>query len=129
MLLSAGETSFLYEWPTKTCPVGVGAFPLTAGAAFVLAEPPARTTVACTRTATASSPTTTEDVHLHRKAAVKVLGQELADDDRFRRRFLLESQLAASLEHPHIVSIYAAGEEGDVLFLAMKWSRATTCAS
>jgi ABC-type transport system substrate-binding protein/class 3 adenylate cyclase/tRNA A-37 threonylcarbamoyl transferase component Bud32/streptogramin lyase len=62
-----------------------------------------------------------EDVHLKRKAAIKVLAHELADDDRFRRRFLLESQLAASLEHPHIVSIYAAGEERDVLFLAMKY--------
>lgn len=63
----------------------------------------------------------TEDVHLHRKAAVKVLGPELAEDDRFRQRFLLESQLAASLEHPHIVPIYAAGEQGEVLFLAMKY--------
>src|SRR5947199_6936980 len=62
-----------------------------------------------------------EDVHLRRKVAIKVLARELADDDRFRRRFLLESQLAASLEHPHIVPIYAAGEEGDVLFLAMKY--------
>jgi ABC-type oligopeptide transport system substrate-binding subunit/class 3 adenylate cyclase/streptogramin lyase/predicted Ser/Thr protein kinase len=62
-----------------------------------------------------------EDVHLRRKAAVKVLGPELADDDRFRRRFLLESQLAASLEHPHIVPIYAAGEENEALFLVMKY--------
>jgi serine/threonine-protein kinase len=62
-----------------------------------------------------------EDAHLHRKAAVKVIGRELAGDDRFRRRFLLESQLAASLEHPHIVPIYSAGEEDDALFLAMKY--------
>ena len=62
-----------------------------------------------------------EDVHLRRKVAVKVLGPELADDDRFRRRFLLESQLAASLDHPHIVPIYAAGEEDEVLFLAMRY--------
>jgi serine/threonine protein kinase len=62
-----------------------------------------------------------EDVHLRRKAAVNVLASGLADDDRFRRRFLLESQLAASLEHPHIVPIYAAGEEGHVLVLAMKY--------
>jgi serine/threonine-protein kinase len=62
-----------------------------------------------------------QDPHLQRKVAIKVLGSELADDDRFRRRFLLESQLAASLEHPHIVPIYAAGEENDVLFLAMKY--------
>jgi len=62
-----------------------------------------------------------EDLHLRRKTAIKVLAREFADDERFRRRFLLESQLAASLEHPHIVPIYAAGEEGDVLFLAMKY--------
>jgi ABC-type transport system substrate-binding protein/class 3 adenylate cyclase/tRNA A-37 threonylcarbamoyl transferase component Bud32 len=62
-----------------------------------------------------------EDVHLKRKVAVKVLAREYAEDERFRRRFLLESQLAASLEHPHIVPIYAAGEEGDLLFLAMKY--------
>src|SRR5436305_14164408 len=62
-----------------------------------------------------------EDVHLRRKVAVKVLAGELADDDRFRRRFLVESQLAASLEHPHIVPIYAAGEADEVLYLAMRY--------
>jgi serine/threonine protein kinase len=62
-----------------------------------------------------------EDVHLKRRSAIKVLGPELAEDERFRRRFLLESQLAASLDHPHIVPIYAAGEEQDVLYLAMKY--------
>ena len=63
----------------------------------------------------------TEDVHLQRKVALKVLAPELSGDERFRRRFLLESQLAASLEHPHIVPIYAAGEVDDVLYLAMKY--------
>ena len=52
-----------------------------------------------------------EDVHLRRKAALKVLAPSSPSDERFRQRFLLESQLAASLEHPHIVPIYAAGEE------------------
>src|SRR4051812_1503305 len=61
-----------------------------------------------------------QDVHLQRKVAVKVLARELAGDERFRRRFLVESQLAASLEHPHIVPIYAAGEDDRVLYLAMK---------
>ena len=63
----------------------------------------------------------TEDVHLRRKVALKLLAPELSDDERFRRRFLLESQLAASLEHPHIVPIYGAGEVDGVLYLAMKY--------
>jgi ABC-type transport system substrate-binding protein/class 3 adenylate cyclase len=63
----------------------------------------------------------TEDNHLRRKVAVKVLAPELVEDERFRHRFLLESQLAASLEHPHIVPIYGAGEADENLFLAMKY--------
>jgi len=62
-----------------------------------------------------------EDVHLRRKVAVKVLAPELAADERFRKRFLVESQLAASLDHPNIVPIYAAGEEGGLLYLAMRY--------
>jgi serine/threonine-protein kinase len=62
-----------------------------------------------------------EDVHLGRKVAVKVLAPELAADERFRKRFLVESQLAASLDHPNIVPIFAAGEEGGHLYLAMRY--------
>jgi serine/threonine-protein kinase len=62
-----------------------------------------------------------QDQHLQRKAALKVLAPELAADDRFRKRFLTESQLAASLDHPNIVPIYAAGEEGGLLYLAMRY--------
>jgi class 3 adenylate cyclase/predicted Ser/Thr protein kinase len=63
----------------------------------------------------------TEDAHLRRKVALKVLAPEYVRDERFRRRFLLESQLAASLEHPHIVPIYGAGEADEVLYLARKY--------
>lgn len=62
-----------------------------------------------------------EDIHLRRKVAVKVLTPELAADERFRKRFLVESQLAASLDHPNIVPIYAAGEDGGLLYLAMRY--------
>ena len=62
-----------------------------------------------------------EDAHLRRPVALKVLTTDLAGDERFRRRFLLESQLAASLEHPHIVPIYTAGEDDGSLFLAMRY--------
>ena len=51
-----------------------------------------------------------EDLRLKRKVALKLLAPELAADDRFRDRFLVESELAAGLEHPNIVPIYSAGE-------------------
>ena len=62
-----------------------------------------------------------EDVALQRRVALKVLLPELARDERFRERFLRESRLAAALEHPHIVPIYAVGESDGVLFLAMRY--------
>ena len=58
---------------------------------------------------------------LGRKVALKVIAPELAQDERFRERFLRESRIAASLDHPHIVPIYQAGEDDGVLFLAMRY--------
>src|SRR5213079_3679799 len=59
-----------------------------------------------------------EHVRLGRPAALKLLTPALGEAD-FSDRFLRESQLAASLDHPSIVPIYDAGEEGDVLYIAM----------
>src|SRR6266508_872210 len=58
---------------------------------------------------------------LGRRAALKVLSPELADDDGFRERFIRESQLAASLEHPGIIPIYDADERDGVLYIAMRY--------
>jgi Protein kinase domain len=55
------------------------------------------------------------------EVALKVLLPELAADERFRQRFLRESQLAQSLEHPHVVATMAAGEEGGLLYLVMAY--------
>ena len=44
-----------------------------------------------------------------------------ASDQRFRERFLRESELAASLEHPNVVRTLTAGEEDGRLFLAMEY--------
>jgi hypothetical protein len=59
-----------------------------------------------------------EHVRLGRAAALKLLTPGLGHAD-FRERFLRESKLAASLDHPNIVPVYDAGEEGDVLYIAM----------
>jgi serine/threonine protein kinase len=44
---------------------------------------------------------------------------ELAGDELFRRRFLRETELAASLHHPNIVPTLALDEENGSLYLAM----------
>ncbi|MDQ4005499.1 MAG: protein kinase, partial [Actinomycetota bacterium] len=56
-----------------------------------------------------------------RRVALKVLAPSLVADERFRRRFERESQMAASLDHPNIVPIYEAGEDAGVLFIAMRY--------
>src|SRR5262245_33746822 len=55
------------------------------------------------------------------RVALKLLSPELAHDERFRRRFLRESQLAATLDHPNVVRTLAAGEDDGVLYLAMDY--------
>jgi Protein kinase domain len=62
-----------------------------------------------------------EHVRLGRRVALKLLSPELAGSERFRDRFLRESRLAASLDHPNIVPIYDADEVDDVLFIAMRY--------
>src|SRR5712671_6801333 len=60
------------------------------------------------------------DLALDRNVALKLLAPELAQDMRFRERFLRESRLAASLDHPAIVPIYDAGEVAGRLYIAMR---------
>jgi YVTN family beta-propeller protein len=62
-----------------------------------------------------------EDLRLRRKVALKLLDPRLAEDEAFRERFLAESELAASLDHPCVVPIYAAGEAHGRLFIAMRY--------
>ena len=60
------------------------------------------------------------DLRLDRPVALKVLAPELARSPQFRERFLRESRLAASLDHPNIIPVYEAGEAAGLLFIAMR---------
>src|SRR5688572_26620274 len=62
-----------------------------------------------------------EDLRLKRRVALKLLAAGLAEDESFRERFLRESELAASIDHPNIVPIYEAGATGGLLFIAMRY--------
>ncbi|MCV2492013.1 serine/threonine protein kinase, partial [Geodermatophilus sp. YIM 151500] len=62
-----------------------------------------------------------EDLRLGRKVALKLLPPQFADNEEFRQRFMRESRLAASLDHPNIVPIYEAGEAEGQLFIAMRY--------
>ncbi len=57
----------------------------------------------------------------HRPVALKVVAPEFASNDEFRARFLRESQIAASLEHPNVVPVSRIGEEDGLLFIAMRF--------
>jgi YVTN family beta-propeller protein len=60
------------------------------------------------------------DPRLKRSVALKLIAPELAGDERFRERFLAETEVAASLEHPNVVPIHDAGELDGRLYLAMR---------
>jgi serine/threonine-protein kinase len=64
-------------------------------------------------------------LRLDRAAAVKVLTPALAHNDEFRERFIRESQMAATLQHPNVITVYDAGEDEGLLYLAMQFVAGT----
>ncbi len=66
-----------------------------------------------------------ENLRLSSVIALKVLAPELATDDVFRARFLEESRIAASLNHPNVIPIYDMGSQDDLLYIAMRYVSGT----
>jgi tRNA A-37 threonylcarbamoyl transferase component Bud32 len=62
-----------------------------------------------------------EDVNLHRTVALKVLKSKDLGDSSFRDRFIRESRVASSIDHPNIIPIYSAGEENEMAYIAMRF--------
>ncbi len=56
-----------------------------------------------------------------RDIALKVMHDHLARDPAFAERFLREAQLSGKVNHPHVVTVYETGRDGDVLYLAMEF--------
>ncbi len=69
------------------------------------------------------------DLQLDRKVAIKILASSLAGDAELVTRFEREARLTASLEHPHVVPVYAVGEVEGRPFIVMKKLEGRTLAA
>ncbi len=61
------------------------------------------------------------DTILDRDVAVKILRGDLADDEKFVRRFQREAISASSLSHPNIVEMYDVGEDDGQYYIVMEY--------
>ena len=61
------------------------------------------------------------DIILNRYVAVKVLRGDLADDEKFVRRFQREALSASKLSHPNIVEMYDVGEDNGNYYIVMEY--------
>jgi len=61
------------------------------------------------------------DEPLQRQVALKILMPALSADASFRQRFIRESRIAAAIDDPHIIPVFAAGEADGVLYIAMRY--------
>ena len=60
------------------------------------------------------------DIILDRDVAVKVLRGDLANDEKFVRRFQREALSASSLSNPNIVEVYDVGEDDGIYYIVME---------
>jgi serine/threonine-protein kinase len=61
------------------------------------------------------------ELRLGRPVALKLIATEQAADPDVRERFEREARMTASIEHPNVVPVYAAGEEEGHLYLVMRF--------
>ena len=67
-----------------------------------------------------------QDTILDRKVAVKILRGDLAEDEKFVRRFQREAISASSLNDPNIVEVYDVGEDNGKYFIVMEYVQGLT---
>lgn len=61
------------------------------------------------------------ELALKRTVAIKLVRGDLAENAEFRARFTRESEIAASLDHAHVIPIFAAGEDQGRLYVTMRY--------
>ena len=66
------------------------------------------------------------DTILDRNVAIKVLRGDLANDEKFVRRFQREALSASSLAHPNIVEMYDVGEDDGTYYIVMEYVEGKT---
>ena len=66
------------------------------------------------------------DTILDRNVAIKVLRGDLANDEKFVRRFQREALSASSLSHPNIVAMYDVGEDDGLYYIVMEYIEGKT---
>lgn len=62
-----------------------------------------------------------EDINLRRIVAIKFLPAELGADEKTRKRFLREAQLASALDHPNICTVYEINEHQGLHYIVMQY--------
>jgi eukaryotic-like serine/threonine-protein kinase len=70
-----------------------------------------------------------KQIALGREVAIKVLPRALAKDASYVARFIREAQIIAGLNHPNIVQIYDAGQQGGLLYFVMEYVQGPTIGS
>ncbi|HVB74775.1 MAG TPA: serine/threonine-protein kinase [Ktedonobacteraceae bacterium] len=68
-------------------------------------------------------------IALSREVAIKVLPRTLARDASYVARFIREAQIIGGLNHPNIVQIYDAGQQGGFLYFVMEFVQGPTIGS
>jgi serine/threonine-protein kinase len=61
------------------------------------------------------------ELRLGRPVALKLIAADGASDPALRERFEREARLTASIDHPNVIPVYAAGEENGHLYLVMRY--------
>src|SRR3954467_10987394 len=62
-----------------------------------------------------------DNVRTGQRVALKLLTPDLARSSGFRERFVREANYASSMRHPNVIEVFDAGEQEDVLFIAMQY--------